>query len=162
MLLLDDENRDTLQCLLYLLYDISQNYQVHKMDARNISICLAPTLLNLNNLKENASNFNTPVSTATTNIPTSPTSYFANNDQTQLMQRQCNASLDCLTLMIENPKKIFQISNESYAKCQFTKTDYSVPLTLNEQIGSYSSSALKIYLTDRIEEMVKVTQAFEI
>ena len=122
------------------------------MDARNISICLAPTLLNLNNLKETTSNF----SPSLANSPTSPTSHVTHNDQTQLMQRQCNASLDCLTLMIENPKKVFQISNETYAKCQFTKNDYSVPLTLNELIGSYSSSILKIYLTDRIEEMTKV------
>jgi hypothetical protein len=128
------------------------------MDARNISICLAPTLLNLNNLKETTSNINnTPITTA--NSPTSPTPLTSmnNNDhQTHLMQRQCNASLDCLTLMIENSKKIFQISNETYAKCQFTKSDYSVPLTLNELLGSYSSSILKMYLSDRIEEMIKV------
>ena len=31
MLLLDEENRDTLQCLLYLLYDITQNCEVHKV-----------------------------------------------------------------------------------------------------------------------------------
>jgi len=31
MLLLDDENRDVLQCLLYFLYDISKNSHVHKV-----------------------------------------------------------------------------------------------------------------------------------
>ncbi len=31
MLLLDDESRDVLQCLLYFLHDISQNFQVHKV-----------------------------------------------------------------------------------------------------------------------------------
>ena len=137
------------------------------MDARNISICLAPTLLNLNNLKETtvSSNTNTNANAAmsttcsSASSPTSPTplTNMTNSDhQTQLMQRQCNASLDCLTLMIENSKRIFQISNETYAKCQFTKNDYSVPLTLNELLGSYSSSILKMYLSDRIEEMIKV------
>ena len=125
------------------------------MDARNISICLAPTLLNLNNLKETTNNY----LPSSANSPTSPPNAHNINsvsDQAQLMQRQCNASLDCLALMIENPKKIFQISNETYAKCQFTKNDYSVPLTLNELLGSYSSSILKIYFNDRIEEMIKV------
>ena len=31
MLMLDDENRDVLQCLLYLLHDIAQNYHIHKV-----------------------------------------------------------------------------------------------------------------------------------
>jgi hypothetical protein len=31
MLLLDDENRDVLQCLLYFLHDIAQNNHVHKV-----------------------------------------------------------------------------------------------------------------------------------
>lgn len=147
MILLDDENRDALQCLLYLLHDISRHHDVHKMDVRNISICLAPSLLNMNNnLKDLAS---IPASIATS--PTSP----VYKDPTQLMQRQCNASLECLSLMIENPKKIFQIPNEAYTKCQFTKTDYSVSLTLNELLGNYSTSMLNMYLTDRIEEMIK-------
>ena len=90
------------------------------------------------------------MTTSSTNSPTSPTplTSMSNDHQAHLMQRQCNASLDCLTLMIENSKKIFQISNETYAKCQFTKSDYSVPLTLNELLGSYSSSILKMYLSD--------------
>jgi len=58
--------------------------------------------------------------------------------------------------MIEMPKKIFQIPNEAYTKCQFTKTDYSVSLTLNEVLGSYSQSMLNMYLNDRIDEMIKV------
>jgi len=77
-------------------------------------------------------------------------------DPTQIMTRQCNASLECLTFMIEMPKKIFQIPNEAYTKCQFTKTDYSVSLTLNEVLGSYSQSMLNMYLNDRIDEMIKV------
>ena len=33
MLLLDDENRDVLQCLLYFLHDISLNNSVHKVNS---------------------------------------------------------------------------------------------------------------------------------
>ena len=32
MLLLDDENRDVLQCLLCLLHDIAQNSSLHKVN----------------------------------------------------------------------------------------------------------------------------------
>jgi hypothetical protein len=31
MLLLEDENRDVLQCLLYFLHDIAQNSEIHKV-----------------------------------------------------------------------------------------------------------------------------------
>ena len=99
-----------------------------------------------------ANNFQKLQSSTTSHLSSSNSDH-----QAQLLQRQCNASLDCLTLMIENPKRIFQISNETYAKCQFTKNDYSVPVTLNEVLGSYSSSILKMHLSDRIEEMIKVS-----
>jgi hypothetical protein len=123
------------------------------MDARNMAICLAPTLLNLNNLKETIQITNHSPSQS----PTGPMPPLYNNkDSTQIMTRQCNASLDCLTFFIEMPKKIFQIPNEAYTKCQFTKMDHSVSLTLNELLGSYSQSMLNIYLNDRIDEMIKV------
>jgi hypothetical protein len=159
MLLLDDENRDAVQCLLYFLHDISLSSHIHKMDVRNISTCLAPSLLNMNNLKDinmqaltNTNNNSSPNSNSQ---PTSPISIMFNKDPTHLMTRQCNASLNCLSLMIENPKTIFQIPNEAYAKCQFTKIDHSITLTLNELLGSYSSSMLNLYLNDRIDEMIK-------
>ena len=122
------------------------------MDSRNIAICLAPTLLNMNNLKETPS-ANSYISPSSSPTGQPPSMY---KDPTQIMTRQCNASLECLTLMIEMPKKIFQIPNEAYTKCQFTKTDYSVSLTLNELLGSYSQSMLNMYLNDRIDEMIKV------
>jgi hypothetical protein len=122
------------------------------MDARNIAICLAPTLLNMSNLKETPS-ANSHISPSGSPTGPPPSMY---KDPTQIMTRQCNASLECLTFMIEMPKKIFQIPNEAYTKCQFTKTDYSVSLTLNEVLGSYSQSMLNMYLNDRIDEMIKV------
>lgn len=123
------------------------------MDARNIAICLAPTLLNMSNLKETSSASNTYVSPSGSPTGPPPSMY---KDPTQIMTRQCNATLECLTVMIEMPKKIFQIPNEAFTKCQFTKTDYSLSLTLNELLGSYSQPMLNIYLNDRIDEMIKV------
>lgn len=119
------------------------------MDARNIAICLAPTLLNMNTLKELNNHL---ISTGSSiGVPA-----VVNKDSAQLMSRQCNASLDCLTMMIDFPKNIFQIPTEAYTKCQFTKSDYSIPLTLTELHGTFSQSMLNIYLNDRIEEMIKV------
>ena len=179
MMLIDDENRDVLQCLLYLLHDIAQYHTIHKvrkirgswtfishniklqlsafylkklkMDVRNIAICLAPTLLNMNNFKDlGASSHITSSASAS---PTSPIS----KDTAALMNRQCNASLDCLTMMIENPKRVFQIPNESFTKCQFTKMDYTTSLTLTELLGSFSLDVLNIYVDDRINEMIRVS-----
>lgn len=118
------------------------------MDPRNIAICLAPTLLNMNNLKEIPNSIGSSGPNATNN--------FLINNQTQLMSRQCNASLDCLTFMIENPKRIFQIPNEVFAKCQFTKSDYSTTLTLHERLGSNYISNLGSFLKERNSEMLKV------
>jgi hypothetical protein len=147
MLLLDDESREVIQCLLFFLHDISLNSPTNKMDARNIAICLAPTLLNMNGIKDIN---NTSQSTSSA---TNSSSALSNQS---MYSRQCNASLDCLTLMIENCKKLFQIPSEAFAKCQFNKSDYSLSLTLNELLGSFSNSTLNLYINDRIEEMLKV------
>ena len=122
------------------------------MDSRNIAICLAPTLLNMNSLKEISTSAYNSLTASPTGISL-PSSLL--KDSTQLMSRQCNASLECLTLMIEMPKKIFLVPNEAYTKCQFTKSELAVPLTLNEQLGSASHSMLSIYFSDRIEKMIK-------
>ena len=122
------------------------------MDARNIAICLAPTLLNMNSLKE-LNNHATPSGSPTGGPPAA-----VSKDSAQLMSRQCNASLDCLAMMIDSPKKIFQIPTEAYTKCQFTKADCAARPSLAELIGSTSQSMLNVYLNDRIEEMVKETK----
>lgn len=53
------------------------------------------------------------------------------------------------------PKKIFQIPNEAYTKCQFSKQDLAHSLSLNELLGAYSTNALNIHVNDRIDEMIK-------
>lgn len=143
------------------------------MDARNIAICLAPTLLNMNNLRDMSSastsgsgggGVSTPTTTTTT-IISQPAS--TNNNPTvgnlvsgpqhngSLYSKQCNASLDCLTFMIEQANRLFQVPGEAFTKCQFNKNDYCLSLTLNELLGSYSNTVLNFYVNDRIEEMLK-------
>lgn len=114
------------------------------MDARNLAICLAPTLLNLNIKDINLS--------GQSSTPSSPHTY-SSKDSTQLMSRQCNSSLDCLTLMIENPKKIFQIPNKLYDECQYV---------IHKDILSYKPlnysqiiTTINMYLTRKITEMFK-------
>ncbi|CAF0713750.1 unnamed protein product [Brachionus calyciflorus] len=147
LITLDDEYRDSIQCLLYFLHDISKNSQVHKMDARNLAICLAPTLLNLNMKDVNFS--------GSSSTPSSPhsQSHFFNKDTTQIMSRQCNSSLDCLTFMIENPKKVFQLPSKLYDECQsILQKDSLKYKTINfNQIVT----TINIYLTDRITEMFR-------
>ena len=124
------------------------------MDVRNIAICLAPSLLNMNCFKE-LGNASAHVASASAASPTSPIT----KDTAALMNRQCNASLDCLAMMIEHPKRVFQIPIESFTKCQFTKMDYTTSLTLAELLGSFSLDVLNIYVDDRINEMIRVSLA---
>lgn len=132
------------------------------MDARNIAICLAPTLLNMNNLRDMSSASAVSSSTTTTSqvISSSNTNnanLVSNGQATNgsLYSKQCNASLDCLTFMIEQANRLFQVPGEAFTKCQFNKNDYCLSLTLNELLGSYSNTVLNFYVNDRIEEMLK-------
>ena len=131
------------------------------MDSRNIAICLAPTLMNLSgNFKDMSVTQNLTLTTnATTNNPSSQPSVhqqqppLANTNQ---LSRQCNASLELLSLMIDQPKKIFLVPSEAYTKCQFTRSDQSEPMTLNEILGFNSQPAmLNIYFQDRIDKWYK-------
>jgi hypothetical protein len=131
------------------------------MDPRNIAICLAPTLLNLNMMKEAITITNLPLSnisntrqhplstqnlTDTSNLPT--------RDPTQFINRQCNASLECLCLMIQNPQKIFQVPREALSKTQSKHFEYQTPAQMRDLVRS--KTALNNYLNDRVEEILKV------
>ena len=196
MLLLDDESRDALQCLLYLLHDIANGCDMHKMDAKNIATCLAPTLINMSNLKEikasaaaaaaasaaaavasssgatgggagattssisgvsACGSAGVSASMSTSTMMRSQPALLMAKDTTNLMHRQCNASLNCLTLMISNPKCIFQIPVEAYNKCQLARIDYSLSSNVRDLIGMGSTHAAQnAYLNEKIEEMTKV------
>ena len=138
-----------------------------KMDVKNIAICLAPTLLHINNLKDfgnaalNASiaNRSSPngSSKANNNPLTSSSSSASNNskDPAQIISKQCNASLECLSLMIENPKKIFEVSDEALKKFEY----YFQPLTIKGLLHQFDSPNLSAYLNDRFDENIKVILA---
>ncbi len=89
------------------------------MDSRNIAICLAPTLLNMTTLKETSPNhsythFHPPHDAQPSTPPppaTNPTL-----SPTQLMSRQCNASLDCLSFMIDAHHLIFRVPTVDYTQ----------------------------------------------
>ncbi|RMZ95746.1 Rho GTPase-activating, partial [Brachionus plicatilis] len=146
MITLDDEYRDSIQCLIYFLHDISENSKTHKMDARNLAICLAPTLFNLN-LKDVNSSGHSPTPTS----PHSITNFFS-KDTTQLMSRQCNSSLECLAFMIDNSKKIFQIPTKLNEECPYLKnTDiYGYKIILYSQMSNLNED-----LNSKINEMYK-------
>lgn len=132
----------------------------YQMDSRNIAICLAPTLMNLSgNFKDvPLAHSLTQVTSSTSNSSAGVTpsaSQTAANSSNQL-SRQCNSSLELLSLMIEQPKKIFLVPSEAYTKCQFTRSDQLEPMTINEILGFNSQPAmLNIYFQDRIEKWYK-------
>lgn len=202
MLLLDDENRNVLQCLLYFLHDIAEYHDITKvnflsvknfnygkiqvfyfnikMDVRNIAICLAPTLLNMNSLKDfgttsaplgsvtsSSQSFtsirSSPSSNQNSNLP-SPTNISTSfnmsvqsKDPTQLINKQCNASLECLSLMIENPEQIFQVPNEAQEKINLSAYVYKEPNMLKNRLNSVSVATLNDDLEKIYDEMLKVS-----
>lgn len=116
------------------------------MDARNLAICLAPTLFNLNIKDINPSGHSS--------TPPSPHSIvnFFSKDTTQLMSRQCNSSSECLAFMIENSKKIFQIPTKLKEECSYLKSvdSYNYKITLYSQNFNLNED-----LNYKINEMYK-------
>jgi deleted in liver cancer protein len=179
MILLDDENRDALKVLLKFLHSISINKENHKMDNKNIAICFAPSLINMNNLKDSTflSNPLSPVSLASSTsstpiqTPTQPQSqsqitnsfnqnnYGLSSDITQQLNRQCNASCDCIAKMINNYETIFNIPNEATCHLKLQNVNRNEKkidsLPSLDSILNCTEVSLNSYLNDRFDEMLK-------
>ncbi len=110
------------------------------MDARNIAICFAPTLFAIESMSAQSSATN----------PSPPGS------PSQLLTKQCNASLDCLTLMIQQPNKLFEIEKQVYLKCNFKLYDYALAPTIKNLLNSANVNTIHAFIDDRMEEMLKV------
>jgi len=102
------------------------------MDAKNISLIFGPILLRTNNYDPHS-----------------------NNDE---LKNRLTASSDCFVFMVENLKEIFQISNVLHKEISFSKDDYSIPLTLNELIENYSSSAVRQLVTQLLTNFLSVKE----
>ncbi|XP_057214225.1 stAR-related lipid transfer protein 8 isoform X3 [Triplophysa rosa] len=98
VILLPDENREVLQTLLYFLSDIA-SAQDNQMTADSLAVCLAPSVLHLNTSKKDG---------------TSPRLISkkggAKPDHKELSENM--AATQCLSHMITECKKLFQIPHE--------------------------------------------------
>ena len=172
MVLLDDENRDILQHLLLFLNDMAKKASLHKMDAKNLAICLAPSLLNIKNSSNERS-----TATATTNSTAAAAAVDSVNGQliqigkcsaSIINMNYCNASVECLEMMIENARRIFEIPSLESATATATtmnhlqhqiRTDHHHHLApkLDELFGSSCwQSNLGSYFNFMVEQLIKV------
>ncbi|KAF4073445.1 hypothetical protein AMELA_G00258760 [Ameiurus melas] len=96
--LLPDENREVLQTLLYFLSDIS-TAEENQMTAHTLAVCLAPSILHLNTSKRDAASHRLISKRGR-----------AKPDHKDLSENM--AATECLSHMITECKKLFQIPQE--------------------------------------------------
>ncbi|TSN95692.1 Rho GTPase-activating protein 7 [Bagarius yarrelli] len=98
--LLPDDNRTALHTLLCFLSDVAANVSDNQMTCTNLAVCLAPSLFHLNTARRDAS---------------SPRVMSRKNTLGKPDQRDLNENLaatHCLTHMIQECRKLFQIPEE--------------------------------------------------
>ncbi|XP_055384687.1 rho GTPase-activating protein 7 isoform X2 [Condylostylus longicornis] len=120
VLLLPDENRDVLHSLLAFLNDVAKKSQTNQMTASNLAVCLAPSL------------FNSNIATGNPMAVSPRRRKLGQPNMKELAETK--ASHECLTLMIEEYKKIFSASRDKIMKCNFGYMEESKPVPL-EQLG---------------------------
>ncbi|XP_051527631.1 stAR-related lipid transfer protein 8 isoform X2 [Myxocyprinus asiaticus] len=98
VILLPDENREVLQTLLYFLSDIA-SAQENQMTADSLAVCLAPSILHLNASKKDGAS---PRLMSRKGV--------AKPDHKDLSENM--AATQCLSHMITECKKLFQIPHE--------------------------------------------------
>lgn len=122
ILLLPDEHREVLQYLLEFLYNVAGHAMINQMTSNNLAVCLAPSLFH--------GAFSAPPrSTSVSPRRRKPTGMPDSRELTET-----RASHDCLTYMIENYRKLFNISNEKVQRCNFNYMEESKPVPL-EALG---------------------------
>lgn len=127
------------------------------MDSKNIAICVAPSLIRINSISSNS----IPLS----NISNKESHAVSPNqlkEATELVQKQCQASIDCVALMIENNQKIFQVPKNALFKIDSKNFEYPSPILMRERVERMKSQrssekeSLRSYLQERIDENLKV------
>ncbi|KAL4230817.1 Dynein light chain Tctex-type [Mactra antiquata] len=117
VVLMTDENRDVLQSLLLFLSDIAKHASTHQMTASNLAVCFAPSLFNMGGVRNPSQ---TPSPRRNRKNPGIP-------DARELMEQK--AAHECLTVMINECKKLFTIPSVTLSKCRILHED---PVTLEE------------------------------
>uniref|UniRef100_A0AAR2J440 Rho GTPase-activating protein 7 n=1 Tax=Pygocentrus nattereri TaxID=42514 RepID=A0AAR2J440_PYGNA len=127
VLLLPDENRETLQTLLCFLNDVTVNVKENQMTCRNLAVCLAPSLFHLNTAKRDDS---------------SPRVMSRKNALGKPDQRDLNENLAAtggLEHMIQECRTLFQVPEEMSC-CRNSYVDQALsPVRMDELLDSYRS-----------------------
>uniref|UniRef100_A0A2R5LMZ0 Putative rho gtpase-activating protein 7 isoform x2 n=1 Tax=Ornithodoros turicata TaxID=34597 RepID=A0A2R5LMZ0_9ACAR len=137
ILLIPDENREVLESLLIFLDDICRHAQENQMTAANVAVCFAPSLFQLA-VPRSAST--SPRRRATTvGIP----------DQRELSENR--AAHECLTYMIAEHRKLFQIPAETIQQCHLELFE---PTTIEELGGlkSFLDGSLHVLIVEAKEK----------
>ncbi|XP_056009858.1 rho GTPase-activating protein 7-like isoform X3 [Ostrea edulis] len=120
VVLLPDENREVLQSLLFFLFDISTQADEHQMTASNLAVCFAPSLFNMSGTK----------SVTQSPSPRRPRKNLGVPDARELQEQK--AAHECLTALIQECKKLFNIPTTMMSKCRFSYIEQGDPVSLEE------------------------------
>ncbi|XP_064404560.1 stAR-related lipid transfer protein 13-like isoform X3 [Halichondria panicea] len=134
MLLMPDENREALQTLLVFLKQVADNSHVNQMDAKNLAVCLAPSLFALSqqlpkpvNLTRVGSFRRTAVNGHNAASLNSPAAIARNR-----MVNESVASSQCLSEMISQANKLFLMPADMLQVCHFTHLEAGDPVPYHE------------------------------
>ncbi|XP_036439464.1 rho GTPase-activating protein 7 isoform X2 [Colossoma macropomum] len=138
VLLLPDENRETLQTLLCFLSDVTANVRENQMTCRNLAVCLAPSLFHLNTVKRDDS---------------SPRVMSRKNALGKPDQRDLNENLAAtggLEHMIQECRTLFQVPEEMSC-CRNSYVDQALsPVRMDELLDGYRS-----FIKESMEALLK-------
>ncbi|KAL5011439.1 hypothetical protein ScPMuIL_009990 [Solemya velum] len=120
MMLMPDENREVLQTLLLFLSDISHDSAEHHMNASNVAVCFAPSLFNIG--VSNRGNQSPSPRRARKNLGVP--------DAKELQEQK--AAHECLTVMIQECKKLFIIPPAMMKNCRFSYIEQGDPIPFDD------------------------------
>ncbi|XP_019850855.1 PREDICTED: rho GTPase-activating protein 7-like isoform X2 [Amphimedon queenslandica] len=134
MLLLPDENREALQCMLKLLAYTSQYSHTHQMDAQNLSLCLSPTLFSLSAIARPSpvirrGSMRRPNSVVSTTTPQSP-SPLGGGASKELNDHIVSSR--CLAELILNHESLFKVAADMMQLCKFSHLEFGDPVPFQE------------------------------
>ncbi|XP_070197545.1 serine-rich adhesin for platelets-like isoform X2 [Littorina saxatilis] len=117
VILLPEENREVLHCLLLFLGDIAQHSDEHQMNASNLAVCFAPSLFNF-------------LGSHGINSPRRQRKGQGQPEHRELMEQK--AVHECFTFMITECKKLFMVPPSMYSRLHLNTLSNMEPVHLDE------------------------------
>jgi hypothetical protein len=76
-----------------------------------------------------------------------------------MINKQCNASLDCLTMMIQSPNRIFEVPNEALVKYKAKSNDQQHQMLTN-LYKTHNYTLLHEFFHQKYDELHKVSKFY--